>query len=75
MINIPFYYCFFGINQSQNFTHYPIAKALIEAGIDVIGEKSLTATLEDAVALEKQVRESGRFVGVDVYVFRLPDGA
>ena len=64
LINIPFYYCFFGINQSQNFTHYPIAKALIEAGIDVIGEKSLTATLEDAVALEKQVRESGRFVGV-----------
>ena len=47
---------------------------LIEAGIDVIGEKSLMATLEDAVALEKQVCESGRFVGVDVYVFWLPDG-
>ena len=75
MINIPFYYCFFGINQPQNFIHYPIAKALIEAGIDVICEKPLTATLEDAVALEKQVCESGRFVGVDVYVFRLPDGA
>src|SRR5690606_8606345 len=49
---------------TANFTHYPIAKALIEAGFDVICEKPLTATLEDAVALEKLARESGRFVGV-----------
>lgn len=49
---------------TPNFTHYPIAKALIEAGLDVICEKPLTATLEDAVALEKLARESGRFVGV-----------
>ncbi len=49
---------------TPNFTHYPIAKALIEAGFDVICEKPLTATLGDAVALEKQVRELGRFVGV-----------
>ena len=49
---------------TPNFTHYPIAKALIEAGFDVICEKPMTATLEDAVTLEKQVRESGRFVGV-----------
>ena len=49
---------------TPNFTHYPIAKALIEAGFDVICEKPLTATLEDAVALEKLARESGRFVGV-----------
>ena len=49
---------------TPNFTHYPIAKALIEAGFDVICEKPLTATLEDAVALEKLTRESGRFVGV-----------
>lgn len=49
---------------TPNFTHYPIAKALIEAGFDVICEKPLTATFEDAVALEKLARESGRFVGV-----------
>lgn len=49
---------------TPNFTHYPIAKALIEAGLDVICEKPLTATLEDAVALERLARESGRFVGV-----------
>jgi predicted dehydrogenase len=49
---------------TPNFTHYPIAKALIEAGFDVICEKPLTATLEDAIALEALARESGRFVGV-----------
>lgn len=49
---------------TPNFTHYPIAKALIEAGFDVICEKPLTATFEDAVALEKLARESGRFAGV-----------
>ncbi len=49
---------------TPNFTHYPIAKALIEAGFDVICEKPLTATLDDAIALEKLARDSGRFVGV-----------
>lgn len=49
---------------TPNFTHYPIARALIEAGFDVICEKPLTATLEDAVALEELARTSGRFVGV-----------
>jgi predicted dehydrogenase len=49
---------------TPNFTHFPIGKAFLEAGFDVICEKPLTATLEDAVALEKLVRESGRFMGV-----------
>ncbi|MCX8996998.1 Gfo/Idh/MocA family oxidoreductase [Rhizobiaceae bacterium BDR2-2] len=49
---------------TPNFTHYPIARGLIEAGFEVICEKPLTATLEDAVALEALARESGRFVGV-----------
>jgi predicted dehydrogenase len=49
---------------TPNFTHFPISKAFLEAGFDVICEKPLTATLEDAVALEKLVRESGRFMGV-----------
>jgi predicted dehydrogenase len=49
---------------TPNFTHFPISKAFLEAGFDVICEKPLTATLEDAVELEKLVRESGRFMGV-----------
>jgi len=49
---------------TPNFTHSPIAQALIAAGFDVICEKPLTATLEDAVALEKLARDSGSFVGV-----------
>lgn len=49
---------------TPNHTHYPIARALIESGFDVICEKPLTATLEDAVALEQLARDSGRFVGV-----------
>lgn len=49
---------------APNFTHYPIAKGLIEAGFDVICEKPLTATLEDAVALDRLVEDCGRFVGV-----------
>ncbi|WP_246289160.1 Gfo/Idh/MocA family protein [Rhizobium indigoferae] len=49
---------------TPNFTHFPIAKAFLEAGFDVICEKPLTATLEDAVTLERLVRETGRFMGV-----------
>lgn len=49
---------------TPNFTHYPIAKAFIEAGIAVICEKPLTATLEEAIALERLVRDSGVFMGV-----------
>lgn len=49
---------------TPNFTHYPMAKALIEAGIAVICEKPLTATLEEALALEELARARGIFVGV-----------
>lgn len=49
---------------TPNFTHFSISKAFLEAGFDVICEKPLTATLEDAVELEKLVRESGQFMGV-----------
>ena len=49
---------------TPNFTHFPISKAFLEAGFNVICEKPLTATLEDAVELEKLVRESGQFMGV-----------
>jgi predicted dehydrogenase len=49
---------------TPNHTHYPIAKAFIEAGFDVICEKPMTTTLEDAVALHQLAETSGRFVGV-----------
>ncbi|WP_334177098.1 Gfo/Idh/MocA family oxidoreductase [Pseudoxanthobacter sp.] len=49
---------------TPNFTHFPIAKAALEAGFDVICEKPLTATLDEAVELERLVRASGRFMGV-----------
>lgn len=49
---------------TPNVTHYPIARAFLEAGIDVICEKPLTTTLRDAVALRELAGETGRFVGV-----------
>ncbi|SAL53361.1 oxidoreductase domain-containing protein [Caballeronia udeis] len=49
---------------TPNHTHFPIAKALIEAGFDIICEKPMTTTLEDAVSLHQLARSSGCFVGV-----------
>lgn len=49
---------------TPNHTHFPIAKAFLEAGYDVICEKPLTTTLADAIALERVVGETGRFMGV-----------
>lgn len=49
---------------TPNHTHFPIAKAFLEAGFDVICEKPLTTTLEDAVALDALVKKTGRFMGV-----------
>lgn len=49
---------------TPNFTHYPIAKALLESGFDVICEKPITATLSDALALYELATNTSRFVGV-----------
>jgi len=49
---------------TPNHTHYPIAKAFIDAGFDVICEKPMTTTIEDAIALHELAEKSGRFVGV-----------
>src|SRR5579863_1625244 len=40
---------------TPNHTHFSIAKTFLETGFDVICEKPLTTTLEDAKALEKIV--------------------
>ena len=49
---------------TPNHTHFPIAKAFLEAGFDVICEKPLTTTLEDAVALVEAAEAAERFLGV-----------
>ncbi len=49
---------------TPNHTHFPIAKAFLEAGFDVICEKPLTTTLDDALALQAIVHNTGRFMGV-----------
>jgi predicted dehydrogenase len=44
---------------TPNDTHYPVAKAFVEAGIPVLCEKPLTLTLEEAVDLAKAVKKAG----------------
>src|SRR4051794_6380111 len=43
---------------TPNDTHYPVAKAFIEAGIPVLCEKPLTLTLDEAVDLAKAVKKA-----------------
>lgn len=45
---------------TPNHTHAPIATAFLEAGIDVICDKPMTTTLEDARRLVALTRERGR---------------
>lgn len=45
---------------TPNHLHAPVAIAFLEAGIHVICDKPLTATLEQAAALAEAVRASGR---------------
>ena len=49
---------------TPNHTHFAIAKAFLEAGFDVICEKPMTTTLEDAVALHALAEKTGLFVGL-----------
>ena len=49
---------------TPNHTHFPIAKAFLEAGYDVICEKPLTTTLADAEALVAIAETAQRFLGV-----------
>ena len=45
---------------TPNFLHFPVASAALKAGFDVICEKPMTTTLEDAEALAKLVETTGR---------------
>lgn len=49
---------------TPNHMHYGPAKAFLDAGINVICDKPLTSTLEDALALEQTVAASGLFFGL-----------
>ncbi len=45
---------------TPNHLHAPVARAFLEAGIDVICDKPMTANLAEAIELVKQVRASKR---------------
>ncbi len=45
---------------TPNHLHVPIASAFLDAGIDVICDKPLSATLDESLALVRKVRGAGR---------------
>lgn len=49
----------FVVIATPNNTHLPIAKAALAAGIPVVSDKPATATYDEALELERVVRESG----------------
>lgn len=49
---------------TPNNWHFPIAKAALEAGFNVMCEKPMTMTVKEAVELEKAVNESGKTFGL-----------
>ena len=49
---------------TPNHMHFPVAKACLEAGINVICDKPVTRTLEEALELERLVKKSGCFFGL-----------
>src|SRR5256712_11170332 len=49
---------------TPNNSHYPVAKAFLEQGIDVICDNPLTTDLEQALELMRLVRQTGLVFGV-----------
>lgn len=49
---------------TPNSLHHQICKTFLEAGIDVICDKPLTTTVDDAVDLVKTVKRTGRVFGL-----------
>jgi predicted dehydrogenase len=47
---------------TPNHTHFPIAKACLEAGFNVMCEKPMTLTVEEAEELAALVKQSGKVV-------------
>ena len=60
---------------TPNFLHFPMAKKLLENGFNVICEKPLTTTLEEAKELEAiQKKKQCNFCGY-LYLHRLSHGS
>ena len=49
---------------TPNHTHYPIAKACMEAGFHVMCEKPMTLTLEEAIDLQETVKRTKKVFGL-----------
>ncbi len=49
---------------TPNDTHFPIAKAALEAGFNVLCDKPATLNLDEALALREVVRASGKSYGL-----------
>jgi len=49
---------------TPNDTHYPYAVAALEAGLDVIGDKPVTHTFEEACDLVDRTRETSRIFAI-----------
>ena len=49
---------------TPNHTHFPIAKAFLEAGFHVMCEKPMTLTVDEAVQLQETVRQTRRVFGL-----------
>jgi len=49
---------------TPNHTHFPIAKACLEAGLNVMCEKPMTLTVEEAEELAALVKKSGKVFGL-----------
>ena len=45
---------------TPNFLHYPVAKAALEAGFDVVCDKPMTMTVEESEDLCRVVKATGR---------------
>ena len=60
---------------TPNHLHYPVAKAFLEAGIDVICDKPLSTTLDEAKELVELTRAKRSRVRGDAQQHRLSDGA
>ena len=58
---------------TPNALHYPFAKSLLKAGFNVVCEKPMTMTVNEAEELEKLVAEKQTYICSYSYLYRLSD--
>ena len=59
---------------TPNDSHHAIARAFLDRGIDVICDKPITTTVEDALDLVQTVRRTGLIFGVTMLTTSIPSG-